>query len=372
MVGRAATADLPIPSASASLRHVYLHLDRRGVFAVDMASRTGTRFDESVAGARACWLRPGQGFELAGHRVELREVDLGPLDDPSDASNASADPLAEAPGLVPMVLIPEDDPAHPLSLLSELSFLGRGHSCAVKVSGPEVARIHGVIVRRASTAFLIDLVGRGLSLGDQAVGPATLLRDGDRLAIGAFRFVVRLGEPARLAAPTPQAPSTILAATLSRIAPATPPELREAMTAWTLQAVQAGQAELMQRQEQMQRSLVAAVRQLYLDQAALMDRQFRRLDRLHEELAELRDELRRRLDAPPSTTTPALDRPDDPPDPPPWAAPQPPPNPATPGRPPGCSTGSSSSRSRSTRRPDRAGATFSARLGPLTKAPDDL
>src|SRR4051794_26668585 len=44
LIGRVAGADVQIEDRAVSARHVYLHLDRRGLFAVDLATRTGTRF----------------------------------------------------------------------------------------------------------------------------------------------------------------------------------------------------------------------------------------------------------------------------------------------------------------------------------------
>src|SRR5690606_1061507 len=96
LVGRSAGADLPVPGPGAAPIHVYLHLDRPGVFAVDLATRDGTRFDDAPEGARSCWIRPGRGLEVAGHRVELIEAipaAVGP------APGEAADLLGQVDGL---------------------------------------------------------------------------------------------------------------------------------------------------------------------------------------------------------------------------------------------------------------------------------
>ena len=63
-LGRAAGADITIGAQAAGDQHVYLHLDPRGVYAVDLDTRTGTRF--SGTKRPAGWLRPGHWLEVAG------------------------------------------------------------------------------------------------------------------------------------------------------------------------------------------------------------------------------------------------------------------------------------------------------------------
>src|SRR3954471_1101296 len=69
LVGRSADADVVVDDRAASARHAYLHLDARGVYAVDLVTRTGTRVNgvERVVG----WLKPGDSIEVAGRKVEL-------------------------------------------------------------------------------------------------------------------------------------------------------------------------------------------------------------------------------------------------------------------------------------------------------------
>ncbi|WP_158633637.1 FHA domain-containing protein [Tautonia sociabilis] len=327
-IGRVATADVPVPSPSAAVRHVYLHLDRRGAFAVDLVSRTGTRFDDAPEGARACWLRPGRGLELAGHRVELIEAD--PVDGPGDRL-PGANPLAEADGLPPLDLLAEGDPDRPLTLLSELSFLGRSPRCAIQADGDGVARVHAVVVRSARGIFLVNLGGPALTVNDRPASPAGPIRDGDRIALGRSRFEARLRADLRPASPSPT-PSLGRISPTTALAAARPPEGDEGAVSRALRAVQNGQEELLRSNEQFQRALVSVVRRLYEEQAALFDRHLERLDRLQAEVAELREELRRRL--PPGAALPPSRRPPGPPDPPPIAPKTPPgtDSPTEPGR----------------------------------------
>src|SRR5579864_5349678 len=68
LLGRITGSDIRIEDRAVSARHVYLHLDQRGVFGVDLATRTGTRFGELAHSSG--WLGPGQSFEVADRRIE--------------------------------------------------------------------------------------------------------------------------------------------------------------------------------------------------------------------------------------------------------------------------------------------------------------
>ncbi len=313
LVGRLAGADVRIDDHAVSGRHAYLHLDRRGLYAVDLATRTGTRFNGVPRSAG--WLRPGDRLEFAGHRVDVLEVRLGdrPLDpagpEPADDLLADAGP---AP-LARVTLYPNQAPWQPRSLGSELVFLGRGVACGVRVEAATASRIHGVIVRAPDGAYAVDLIGRGTWLNGQPLPGAAPLQTGDVLAVGSARFDLRV-EPTVPRAAGPPAPAAALPVELATIPPPLPieawtvagpataspvgglaPEVQGAMLAWVAQIVQAGQAETLRRQGEFQLALTELVRQIYADNAAVMGEHLDRMDRINQEIAALRDEIRRRL-----------------------------------------------------------------------------
>jgi FHA domain len=319
LLGRIAGSDILIEDRAVSARHVYLHLDHRGVFGVDLATRTGTRFGAS--GHSSGWLRPGQAFEVAGRRVELLDVRLhgaapGPLPDA-----APVDPLAEA-GTAPLVSVTLHA-IHaryvPRALGSELVFVGRGASCGVRVEGATASRVHCVLARTKSAAFIVDLIGRGTWLNGRLVTGAAAINDGDTLAIGSAQFGVRI-------APAPETSLAVLApgfAQLPELAvpagwPATlgdgaalpanlfpsgmagppgtnPAEAQNAVFAWMMGALQAGQAEALRRQGEFHLALTRLVQQMQRDHANLLNDHLDRMERIDRELAELRGEIYRRF-----------------------------------------------------------------------------
>jgi len=318
VIGRAPTADLVVEAAEASLRHVYLHLDHRGVFAVDLASRTGTRFDGASPKSRSAWLTVGSGFELVGHRIELveAEVEGGP-----PLRNREAEPVdlmgeRAAETLEPLVLEPLAGTSQRLAVTSELAFLGRSRRCALTIEDDRLARVHALIVRRPSGSFLVDLVGEGVAINGQSAPRACPLVEGDRIALGGAALAVRFRKPkgsasfpppARIeppaaparasVAPTPAVPSEIqepLSVEIERVAPTVPPEQRAALVSWVFGMLQASQQEMLRRQDVFQRELIEIVRENSQQQTALLREHLEKTARLRSELEDLRDELRNR------------------------------------------------------------------------------
>jgi pSer/pThr/pTyr-binding forkhead associated (FHA) protein len=323
LIGRLEGADVRIADRSVSARHVYLHLDSRGLYAVDLSTRTGTRFPAS--GQLATWLAPGQMMEVGGRRIQF--VDFRIREDRSqlDPARARADLLAAADdaALVRVMLYPL--PAHdsPRSLESELVFAGRGATCGVRVEGASASRVHAALFRTRHVVYVVDLHGRGTSINDRLVVGGSPLADGDLLGLGAARFEVRLTPAADLgvtAALQPLSPdrgsppslrNSPLAGPPATIEPVRPPaanfplgppdilaatDLQSTnLAAVVLQLVQAGQAETLRRQDEFQMNLVRLVHQMQLDNATVLSEHLKRMEAINQELATLRDEIRRRL-----------------------------------------------------------------------------
>ena len=299
ILGRLTDIDISIDDRAVSRRHLYLHLDGRGLFAVDLATRTGTRFDgqERPGG----WIRPGQVLEIAGHRLELLDYTAQQgVEDPDPG--ARADLLADAGNapLARVTLYPDPPGAtSPRTLGSELVFLGRGSCCGVRLEAASAARIHCVLVRGQRSAHVVDLAGRDLAINNRSVAGAARLEDGDRLTIGSAHFEVRVrpaGSPGEtLAARGPDSRVEVLPPAANE---ALTPDAQGALLAWMMGQLHAQQGEALRRQAEFQTALTGLVRQMQEDQATLLSSHLDRTDAIHKELAALRNELDRRLSAP--------------------------------------------------------------------------
>ena len=305
LVGRRPGADVRIDDRDVGARHLYLHLDARGLFAVDLATRTGTRFDgrDRPSG----WLRPGQALEVAGRRIELLDCRTGAEADlDADDPGPDADLLADA-GAAPLArvtLYPTLPGAGaPRSLGSALVFLGRGSCCGVRVEGA-AARTHCVLVRGRRAAYVVDLAGRDTLLNGRPLAGAGRLEDGDTLTVGSAPFEVRIrpaGAPGEGLAVRSGPRVEVLPPGLPGLATgaeALPADAQGALLAWMMGQLHAQQGEAMRRQAEFQTALTGLIRQMQEDQATLLSSHLERSESIQQELAALRQELDRRLAAP--------------------------------------------------------------------------
>jgi hypothetical protein len=286
LIGQVPGADIRIDDPAVDRRHALLLLDRRGVFGVDLRSRTGTRF--AGAEAPSAWLGAGDILEVAGRRVELLQlrVDGSPIDPPL----SDDDPLGDSPDLVGLALEPLDAPGPSWMLGSALAFVGRGEACAIRIEDDSASMTHCALLRGATGAHVIDLLGRRTMVNDRAVEGASGLLDGDVLTVGRARFAVRI-DPAvvRPDAAIGSTPSRMLA----RLAEAPAHDPRGAAVALLLEAAGPGP-------EAMHFEILDALRQFQADAATLLEAQMDRIEAMNREIASLREEVRGRL-GPPST-----------------------------------------------------------------------
>lgn len=313
LVGRTADADVAIDDRAVSARHAYLHVDPRGVYAVDLVTRTGTRINGTSQ--MVGWLRPGDWVEVAGRRVELIRVRLGGV--VVDPPPCDADMLADnaQDSLVGVTLEPRRSNDPPWVLGSELVFLGWSASCGIQVKDTAVARTHCALVRAANGAYLVDLCGRQTWVEDRPVRGAAPLHDGDLITIGSTQFTARIDPPSRPAAHLPQVIPRHQAATLLAryeepgagrpyaqfpassmpINPeVVPVEAQNALMAWMMGTIQGGQGEVLRRQGEFHLAMTEILRQIQQDNATLLNAHLQRIENIDHEITSLRAELERR------------------------------------------------------------------------------
>ena len=312
LVGRAPDADIVIDDRATSARHAYLHLDPRGVYAVDLVTRTGTRIrgtDQLVG-----WLRPGDWLEVAGRRIELVRIRLDGHAVIPPVCDAELLADTEQPGLTEVTLEPRRLDESPWVIGSELVFLGWSASCGIQVKDAAVVRTHCALVRTPTGAFLIDLCGRQTWVEDRPVRGAVALHDADLITLGSTQFTVRIrpaaarpeviprhqsaGSLARITDPQHTLPA--LPASFPTLSPEIlPAESQGALLAWMLGAIQGGQGEILRRQGEFHTAVTQILRQMQQDNAALLSAQLDRIENIDQELAALRAEIERRNSARP-------------------------------------------------------------------------
>jgi pSer/pThr/pTyr-binding forkhead associated (FHA) protein len=313
LIGRSAPCDVVLDDPVVNAQHMYLHQDERGVFAVDLATRSGSRIngEDRMVG----WLRPGDSIEVAGFRVELVRARVAnvPLRHRTEEAPSSAEMLADSPrhDLPRVTLDPRIPGERPWVLGSELVFLGGSTACGIRIRDPAVARAHCAIVRSASGAFLVDLADGPTWVEDQPLRPsgALPLHDGDFLTLGNTRFSVRIEPAARTTDTLPARYNGIVEVVdrgeLASIDPeALSPETQNALLAWMMGTMQGSQGEALRRQGEFQIAVTEALRSIQQDNAALLNAHLSRIEKIDRELAALRAEIVRREGTAPSRMAP--------------------------------------------------------------------
>lgn len=322
VLGRAAAAGgqtLTIDDPAVSVRHVYFHLDGRGLFAVDLASRTGTRI--GVRGELSGWLQRGDRLEVAGRRIEVLALSADGPPSPSGLGGSPLDDAGDAP-LPRLSLFPEDHRREPLVLNSEFVFMGRSPSCGVVIDSPSAMKVHCVLVRAVAGVAVIDLVGRGVWLNDLPARNASPLLDGDSLMVGSSRFQCRIDPPGSFRSALPvlgisARPPALIdpGATILEGFASPPPlhlvpaEAQAAVLGWMMGQIQGRQDESSRRQSEFQTELVRLVAEIHRDNHALLNRHLEKTDAIHRELAKLRDEIQSQFGPDAAAQIPALSTP---------------------------------------------------------------
>ncbi len=321
LLGRLDGADIQIDDRAVSARHVLFHVDSRGLFAMDLSSRTGTRF--AVPGVPAAWLDPGDEIEVAGRVIRFLDYRVHQDRDRPEAPRHRTDLLsAEDANLARVTLhaLPAREPARTLD--SELVVLGRGATCGLRIEGASASRVHSAILRTRSAAYVVDLLGRGTWLNDRPVFGAAPLTDRDVLGIGVARFqvgvtpIVDLGITSRAVAPamTPGAelvlamvgnhsPPASMNANHVTDLPATAnadPLNSTALVGLMMRLIHAGQNETIRRQDEFQMNLVRMLHQMQLDNANLLSEHLKRIESINQELVRLKEEIAARFRSQPA------------------------------------------------------------------------
>ena len=346
VVGFGPDADVRIYDRGVAALHAYLHLDRRGLYVIDLLSRGGTLV--STTGEMAGWLAPGDHFEVAGTRVELLRIELD--GHPVSPSPCDEDPLApvEPGGLIPVRLEPEAgrDADLPWDLGSELIFVGRAPGCGITLKDESASRIQGAFFRTPTDAYYVDLSSQSPYTNGERFRRATRLEPGHRLAFGSHSYVVQV-EPALHevdepelpefpprpgATPTPSPASSEPPAPEPTEAPAlvarvihpeveqfrgqfddegtlnghangqagatgghangtelAVPEARDALLAWMVETVRDSK----NQNAELQRTLGLLLQKIQDDNARLMEAHLSRLEAMDREISALRSELSR-------------------------------------------------------------------------------
>ena len=199
LIGRDPRADLFLNHPRVGRRHAYLQVVEGGVYCVDLASRTGTRWEGGPA--RTGWLTRPQGIGIGPFVIQL----MPDGDDFPPVGRGRAepmDPLVTRPGDhddLPRVIL--EFPRESSRLLQwrmnrALVLVGSSPRCKVRLVDQSVSGFHCSLVRTQAGVWVIDLLGKDGITVNQASVRVARLADGDELRVGAILIRIYYETPA--------------------------------------------------------------------------------------------------------------------------------------------------------------------------------
>ena len=195
VIGSHPGADVVIARPGVEPHHVFLFLDARGLFGVDLRTGCGTRFAGSPA--EASWLGAGDLIELGEHTVEVMQLRVdgqvlsGPLSDDDPLGLVEAGPGAASAALTLRHL---DGVDANWSIGSSLVFLGRGPACAVQLADESIGPTHSAILRLGPSAYLVPFPGETARINGAPATAAVRLQNADVVDIGEDSLLVQTHE----------------------------------------------------------------------------------------------------------------------------------------------------------------------------------
>lgn len=228
-VGRNPAADLSLWSKNVGPRHVYFQVVGSRLYAIDLASRSGTWWPEGPK--RSGWMNVGDTVNVGGYMVRfgglgpagaeseatrttemrtdlaLAENGQAPSGDPFDAEVGFGPPdLGGAWGVVLEIRDGPDLSTWPMD--RTIAFVGKRAGCRIRLTDFSVSTIHCALVKTPAGLWVVDLLSQTLIAINGSMARVGHLEDGDELRVGKTTITARyrargLGAFAQLARPVP-------------------------------------------------------------------------------------------------------------------------------------------------------------------------
>jgi len=300
-IGRAPDSSVRLSGSGVSAAHVFLLLDRRGVFAVDLSTRTCTRFNGEPRSSG--WLKAGDVLEVDGTEIELSDlrIDGQPITstrcDPSLLDHYPTSPLVD------VTLNLCQGQGRSWSISSELIFIGWSSACGLRLNDRLIAKIHAALYRSEHGAYLIELGGQPTLVDGEVLRGATPIPHEARLTLGATSIQAQVLPPCSPAAQPSRAlvahviqPEVIDDKDESSRSSSSSRELasadsQQALLAWMVQSIRRTEGVMLQRQGEMHSQLAELLRQAQRDQTLILNSYLERIERLDRELSAIREKL---------------------------------------------------------------------------------
>ncbi len=301
-IGRGPRSDIRIVDPCFNSRHLYFHIDPRGVFGVDLVGRPETQFPGSPQPSG--WLESGEGLDVGGYRIDLlyqraNHLEKSVFDEstrrPLLEKSTHSSPRARL-SLEPIGVDDRPDTHH--RIRSELAFIGRRPSSAYHLDDPSVSQVHCAIFRTAEAAYVINLTERLTAIDERPIAGASKIFDQQVLSLGDIPHRIHLTQPElRPVAATvePQDPPTTLpAVAIEPTAPAVSDPQRaellqmQAVMRWMLGHMQSNQEAMDRRYQELEGSLTNQIQEFKNDHLKKLQQNLDQFRSIQRELSQVR------------------------------------------------------------------------------------
>lgn len=198
VIGRSPEAQIRLEDETVAYRHAYLQAIGGRLVCLDLFSPNGVRWDD---GSDQVWLHPGRIARLGAVRMQLTD-DSWPTADLSLPSPLDYKPREG--GRMEYGVLPEVELQTLNQTLGGISWpinrvitlVGRDDRCRITCGDSSVSKVHCSLLLLPSGLWVVDLLGKGGTLVDDAPQPFARLREGSVLQVGRYRMQVRYLSPA--------------------------------------------------------------------------------------------------------------------------------------------------------------------------------
>lgn len=185
-LGRHPLNSLALNDPSVSRRHAYVQIVDRGVYVVDLNSRTGLQ----IAGVSSTegWVSPGQALRIGEYNVEFH----GPF----DSAEGRPSPLSQISPENDLVLAFAHENDHHRQIFSPIrnpmTLIGKDPRCNLRLIDPRIVSFHASILKTDRDVYIVSIPGNGgVRINDRLV-KSSMLRVGDRVSLNGLNLEVQL------------------------------------------------------------------------------------------------------------------------------------------------------------------------------------
>ncbi|HUG18267.1 MAG TPA: FHA domain-containing protein [Planctomycetaceae bacterium] len=284
LIGRSSKCDLNLQDESVSFRHAYLQRMYGRVLCVDLASRSGTHWEQRELPYG--WFDEHHPIRIGPYHLRLNTTILEDEPDEPEFDPRSFFRTFSNQAVLPRVSIQQlarSGPGESWTINRPITLVGSSSRCRLKLSHKSVSKVHCSLLLMPDGLWVVDLLGKDGTFVDGQPVRYTRIADGSSLKVGRFTFRVACeSEPARLL-PNLAAASAAPAAASSGVS--------EEFVLQLMRQVTNMQQQFLIQSQQQSEMMLQFFGTMHAGQHKLLSEEMARLHEINREMRELKQQL---------------------------------------------------------------------------------